>query len=161
MSVIEATLCYLKDDGRVLMLHRNKKTNDLHIGKYNGLGGKLEARESPLECAKREVLEESGLSANSFQFAGHITFPNFDGSNDWSVFLFTASGISGSLLTDPPEGDLVWVKQDELLELNLWEGDYIFLPWVMAGKRFLAKFEYHDGRYIEHSVCFISAEDSS
>jgi 8-oxo-dGTP diphosphatase len=154
MAVIEATLCYLERDGRILMLHRNRKNNDLHKGKYNGIGGKLEPGESPHDCVKREVLEESGYSVESFQFTGHITFPLFDGKNDWSVFLFTGSGIAGQMMENPPEGDLEWVERKSLLELNLWEGDYIFLPWVLEGRIFVARFDYRDGRYLRHDVQF-------
>ena len=39
-----ATLCYVIDDDKTLMLYRNKKENDYHEGKWNGLGGKFEAR---------------------------------------------------------------------------------------------------------------------
>ncbi len=45
--------------------HRNKKVNDIHQGKWNGLGGKFEAGETPEECVCREVLEESGLVIQS------------------------------------------------------------------------------------------------
>ena len=56
-----ATLCYVVDGEKTLMLYRNKKEDDYHEGKWNGLGGKLEHGETPEECAVREVFEESGL----------------------------------------------------------------------------------------------------
>ena len=46
--MILATLCYVKHDGCTLMVHRNKKVNDIHEGKWNGLGGKFEAGETPV-----------------------------------------------------------------------------------------------------------------
>jgi len=55
-----ATLCYVQTVTHTLMVHRNKKENDMHEGKWNGLGGKVEPGESPEECVIREVLEESG-----------------------------------------------------------------------------------------------------
>ena len=62
-----ATLCYVVDNksNSTLMIFRNKKQNDYHEGKWNGLGGKFEAGESPEECAIREIEEESGLKVNS------------------------------------------------------------------------------------------------
>ena len=57
--MIIATLCYINDGKKTLMLHRIKKANDIHQGKWNGLGGKLEQGESPEECVIREVNEES------------------------------------------------------------------------------------------------------
>ena len=56
-----ATLCYVRDAGKTLMIHRIKRQNDMHAGKWNGLGGKLEPGEMPEECVLREVEEESGL----------------------------------------------------------------------------------------------------
>ncbi|HMX95423.1 MAG TPA: NUDIX domain-containing protein, partial [Elusimicrobiota bacterium] len=56
-----ATLCYVRRRGRTLMMHRVKMKNDLHAGKWNGLGGKFLPGESPEECVIREVREESGL----------------------------------------------------------------------------------------------------
>ena len=56
-----ATLCYIKKNQKTLMLHRIKKQNDIHEGKWNGLGGKFEFGETPEECVIREVKEESGI----------------------------------------------------------------------------------------------------
>jgi 8-oxo-dGTP diphosphatase len=152
---VEATLCYLERDGRILMIRRDTRPDDLHYGKHNGLGGKLEPGEAPLDCARREILEESGLIAGRLRFAGHITFPLFDGERDWSVFLFHGTEPAGEQGPDPAEGHLVWVPRAELLELNLWEGDRHFLPWLLEGRRFLARFDYAEGRYQGHEVCFL------
>ena len=84
--------------------HRNKKVNDIHEGKWNGLGGKFEAGETPEECVIREVHEESGLSIRNPKLCGLLLFPKFKG-NDRYVFVFTASDFSGELI-DSPEGRL-------------------------------------------------------
>ena len=67
-----ATLCYVRDNktNSTLMLHRVKKENDYHHGKWNGLGGKFEPGESPEECAVREIKEESGLNVKSIKMKG-------------------------------------------------------------------------------------------
>lgn len=148
-----ATLCYLMDGKKTLMLHRIKKKNDVHEGKWNGLGGKFEAGETPEECAIREVKEESGLLMKNPRLHGFITFPMFDGKKDWYVFLFTAKEFEGELI-DSHEGELEWIPNDKLLELNLWEGDRIFIPWLFQEKFFSAKFVYENGNYISHSVEF-------
>src|SRR6056297_2091953 len=110
---ILATLCYLQKDGQTLMLFRNKKENDIHEGKYNGLGGKFEIGESPEECARREIEEESGLVAEELHLKGVITFPKFDGTNDWYVFVYTVFQFSGRLI-ESPEGSLEWIDNDRL-----------------------------------------------
>jgi len=148
-----ATLCYVKDNEKTLMIHRVKKENDMHEGKWNGLGGKLEKGESPEECVVREVLEESGLRIVEPKMHGFITFPNFDGKHDWYVFVFTATKFSGDLI-DSSEGHLYWIDDDKLLELNLWEGDRIFLEWLFQDRFFSAKFEYEKGKLLNHQVFF-------
>lgn len=135
------------------MIFRNKKDNDYHKGKWNGLGGKFEPGESPEECARREIFEESGLIVQSLNLKGVITFPLFDGKEDWYVFMFTTDDFSGKLI-DSPEGTLEWIPDEKLTEINLWEGDKIFIPWLFQEKFFSAKFNYKDGVFVDHSVNF-------
>ncbi|MBK6679882.1 MAG: 8-oxo-dGTP diphosphatase [Ignavibacteriales bacterium] len=150
-----ATLCYVRDAKNLttLMLHRVKKENDMHEGKWNGLGGKFEDGETPEECVIREVLEESGLSITNPKLQGFITFPAFDQFEDWYVFVFTADEFTGELI-DSPEGNLEWIKNDNLMDLKLWEGDKIFMGWFDSGKVFSAKFEYDKGEFVSHDVIF-------
>lgn len=135
------------------MIHRIKKENDFHEGKWNGLGGKLERGESPEDCVIREVKEESGIEINQPHMHGFITFPLFDGIDDWYVFIFTAEKYKGSII-DSPEGKLEWIPDNELLKLNLWEGDAIFMKWLFQDKFFSAKFIYKDKKYISSEVNF-------
>ena len=149
---ILATLCYIKHDAHTLMVYRNKKPNDIHQGRWNGLGGKFEARESPEECVIREVLEESGLSIQSPKLCGLLMFPQFKG-NDWYVFVFTADHFTGELI-DSPEGHLEWIRDEKMYDLNLWESDHIFMPWIKEGKFFSAKFEYEGDEMRGYTVTF-------
>jgi 8-oxo-dGTP diphosphatase len=148
-----ATLCYVKHDGKTLMLHRVKKKNDMHQGKWNGLGGKLDAGESPEECALREIEEECGLRAAHPLLKGVLTFPAFDEIEDWYVFVFVVKEFEGEL-HDTSEGYLSWVPDAELLDLTLWEGDRIFLPWLDQPGFFSGKFIYDKGRLVDHYACF-------
>ncbi len=148
-----ATLCYVRREGKTLMLHRIKKENDMHAGKWNGLGGKMEAGETPEECAIREVREESGLVTEALSLKGFITFPRFDGKKDWYVFLFVIDRFSGELI-DSPEGRLEWIDNDKLLDLPLWEGDRIFLKWLDEERFFSAKFVYLHKQLQDYSVQF-------
>lgn len=135
------------------MIHRIKRKGDMHLGKWNGLGGKIKAGETPEECVIREVKEESGLKIENPIFKGFITFPAFDDIDDWYVFVFTAKEFTGSL-SESKEGELEWINDKELLKLNLWEGDYIFLPWLDNKKFFSAKFVYNKGKLESHNVVF-------
>lgn len=135
------------------MLHRIKKENDMHEGKWNGLGGKFEDSETPEECIIREVEEESGLKIKKPTLKGIITFPAFDGNEDWRVFVFTANKFSGKLI-DSDEGILEWIDDKKLLKLNLWDGDRIFLKWLDKKPFFSSKFVYNKGRLLSHDVVF-------
>lgn len=148
-----ATLCYVKKDGRTLMLHRNKKPDDIHEGKWNGLGGKFEQGETPEECVVREMREEAGLEISNPKLAGILSFPMFARGEDWYVFVYTVTEFSGELI-DSPEGDLHWIEDARIYDLNLWEGDDIFLRWMDEGKFFSGKFEYADGKLVSHNVTF-------
>lgn len=150
--MILATLCYVKQNGKTLMVHRNKKPDDIHAGKWNGLGGKFEAGETPEECIRREVQEEAGLVIQNPRLHGLLMFPKFKG-NDWYVFVFTATEFSGELI-ESPEGRLEWIRDEEFAGLNLWESDRIFLPWIEAGKFFSARFEYEGDLMLGYNVSF-------
>lgn len=146
-----ATLCYVRRPGQTLMIHRVKKENDMHQGKWNGLGGKLEPGETPEECAVREIREESGLQVTNLVFKGMITFPAFAEEEDWYTFIFVADQFDGELV-ESDEGYLKWVDDEILSELELWEGDRVFLPWLNQPGFFSGKFIYQEGRFIDYDV---------
>ena len=148
-----ATLCYLKKNHKTLMLHRIKKQHDIHHGKWNGLGGKFKAGETPEECVIREVKEESGLKIFNPKLHGIILFPFFDKIQDWLVFIFSSADFSGKII-ESDEGNLKWINNDKLLLLNLWEGDKIFMKWMEKNIFFSAKFIYIKNKLESHSVNF-------
>jgi len=115
-----STLCYIRHNGKTLMLHRIKKENDMHQGKWNGLGGKFEEGETPEECAIREIEEESGLKVKNPKLKAFLTFPAFDTIETWYVWLFVIDTFEGELI-ESNEGVLEWIEDDKLLDLNLWE----------------------------------------
>lgn len=119
------TLCYVEQDGKYLMLLRNKKKQDENAGKWIGVGGKFEEGESPQDCLLREVQEETGLRLTQYRFRGIVTFVSDRYETEY-MHLFTAHGFEGELIPCD-EGELRWVEKDEVLSLPLWEGDREFL----------------------------------
>lgn len=148
-----ATLCYIRRDGKTLMIHRNKKQKDMHQGKWNGLGGKLEPGETPEDCARREILEESGLWVKDLCLKGILTFPKFSQNEDWYAFVFVVREFEGEL-NESPEGELQWISDADLLDLELWDGDRIFIPWLDRPGFFSGKFIYRDRNLVDHDVQF-------
>ncbi len=128
-----ATLGYILSlDGKhVLMVHRNKRPDDIHYGKYNGLGGKVEANEDIVSGLSREIREESGLIVDHAVLRGTISWPGF-GKNgeDWFGFIFLVNNWHGDQLTDNNEGTLEWVPLDSVLTVAIWPSDRYFLPMV-------------------------------
>jgi 8-oxo-dGTP diphosphatase len=148
---ILATLGYVlsQDRQRVLMIHRNARGDDHHLGKYNGLGGKLEANEDAAAGMRREILEEAGIQCLEMALRGTISWPGFGrGGEDWFGFLFVVTRFSGEPLQRNPEGTLEWVGIEALDTLPLWEGDRHFLPLVFDDdpRPFHGLMPYQDGR---------------
>jgi 8-oxo-dGTP diphosphatase len=157
---ILATLGYVfsPDGRRVLLIHRNARPGDPHLGKYNGLGGKLDPLEDVVACMRREIREEAGIECEQMELRGTISWPGFgkDGE-DWFGFLFRITAISGTIIDRNPEGNLEWVDVDHVLDLPLWEGDRYFLPLLFdpAGRPFHGVMPYRDGKPVSWSYSLL------
>ena len=150
---IPAVLVYVRCGTSVLMVSRRQRVDDMHAGKCNGLGGKLELGESPWQAASREVAEEAGLMlpVARYRWLGTLTFPDFKAHRreDWVCAVMTAEVSKAEAATvwaEGPEGRLLWVEGERLLDLPLWEGDKVFLPRVLRGEPFNGTIWYRDGR---------------
>lgn len=143
-----STMCYIVKDGRVLMLHRVKKKNDINHDKWIGIGGKFEPEEAPEECILREAKEETGLTLTSWRCRGVVTFLQEGGEGEY-MYLFTADDFTGELI-ECDEGDLQWVSMDFLDALPTWEGDRIFLNLLWQDAPFfLLTLRYQGDRLVE------------
>jgi len=133
------------------MLHRTKKKNDFQKGKWNGVGGKIDYNESPDEAVKREALEETGLVIEPI-FKGVITYPHTEQNDEYTiVFIYTANKFSGELI-ECNEGDLHWIKNEEIEKLNIWEGDKLFLPLLNKKGTFQGKITYNGDKVKESEI---------
>lgn len=120
-----STLCYIEKDGQYLMLHRTVKKNDVNKDKWIGVGGHFEHQESPEECLLREVKEETGYTLESWKYRGIVTFVYGEDIVEY-MSLYTADRFSGEEIPCD-EGELEWVDKEKIMDLNLWDGDKIFL----------------------------------
>lgn len=157
-SPILATLGYvLSSDGNsVLLIHRNARPDDLALGKYNGLGGKLEAGEDVAAGMQRELREEANVEATAMRLRGTVSWPGFgkDGA-DWFGFIFLVTSWTGTPPESNAEGALEWVTVARLLSLDLplWPGDPYFLPLVFDDdpRPFHGVMPYNNGQPVSWS----------
>lgn len=150
--MINTTLCYIEKDEKYLMLHRVKKQKDLNKDKWIGIGGKFENCESPFDCIKREVQEETGLTLKSLEYRGFVTFVDVsDELNPYTEYmhLFWSNDFYGKLkICD--EGDLEWINKKNMNDLPHWKGDELFLDLIEKRSPFFSlKLVYKNGELIE------------
>jgi 8-oxo-dGTP diphosphatase len=148
---IVATLGYVlsPDRSKVLLVHRNARQDDEHLGKYNGLGGKMEPDEDIVECMRREIREEAEIDCVELSLRGSINWPGFGKhGEDWLGFVFLITRFEGTPPARNAEGELEWVPLDQLYELPMWEGDRHFLPLVFDSdpRAFHGVMPYSNGR---------------
>lgn len=141
------TLCYLERNDEYLMLHRVTRENDCNKDKWIGIGGKFEPGESPYECIRREAMEEAGVTLTDPEFRGIITFVSDEWGTEY-MFLFTCGKFEGQQHSCD-EGILEWIPKKALYDLELWEGDRIFLELLEQDHPFFSlKLEYQGDRLI-------------
>ncbi len=130
---IVGTLGYILDPAgeQVLMVHRNARADDTHLGKYNGLGGKMHPDEDVVACMHREIREEAGVEVTAMALRGVINWTGFGpNGEDWLGFIFLITAFAGAPLAENEEGPLQWVPRASMMDLPMWEGDRHFLPLV-------------------------------
>ena len=146
------TVCYIERDGKYLMIHRVKKQNDSNKDKWIGIGGKLEAGESPFDCIRREVHEETGLTLDTVNYRGIITFVSNEFGTEY-MHLFTSSDFHGEINPTCDEGVLEWIEKDRLIKIPMWEGDKIFLRLIDTDSKFFSlKLVYEGNTLVSHTL---------
>lgn len=150
--MFNTTLCYIEQDGAYLMIHRIKKVNDMNKDKWIGVGGKLENGESPFDCARREILEETGVEVCDLNYRGIITFVSDLYGTEY-MHLFTATEYRGEINYNCNEGHLEWVKKEDIPSLPIWEGDKIFFDLIEKENRFFSlKLCYEGDKLVSHTL---------
>ena len=144
------TLCYLERNGQYLMLHRTKKVNDENHDKWIGVGGKFEDAESPEDCMRREVQEETGLLVTASRYRGIVTFVSNVYPTEY-MHLFTCTDWEGTP-RECDEGELAWIDKKKLLSLPMWEGDRIFLELIDTDTPFFSLKLVYQGERLTQAV---------
>lgn len=151
---ILASLGYVlsPDKKQTLLVHRNKRATDQHLGKYNGLGGKMLPTEDIVSCMRREIYEEAGICCVDLVLRGTINWTGFGPAGEnWFGFIYRIDTFSGEPFTVNDEGDLVWQDIATIMDLPMWEGDRYFLPLIFDNdpRIFSGYMPYCDGHPID------------
>lgn len=149
------TLGYVVRGDQVLLCHR-LRADDHQVGKYNGVGGKVEREEDVAAGMLRELREETGLEATSLTLRGTISWPGFgrDGEDIFG-FVFLVRIADDAVVPDRnDEGTLAWHPIEAIMDLPVWDGDRYFLPLVFDDdpRAFHMVIPYADGRSTGMSV---------
>ncbi len=137
---IVATLCFIIRGGEVLLIRKKK---GFGIGKYNGVGGKVEEGESLEEAARREVVEEVGVEPLDLEYRGVLKFYSSRDEPDWIVHVFVCRRFRGTPRPSD-EAEPAWFPLDRLPLDEMWDDDRVWLAHVLNGGRVDGTFWYDE-----------------
>ena len=129
-TVIPRVLVFVFNGGDVLLL-KGAPTKRLWANRYNGLGGHVEADEEVYSAARREIMEEAGLSVHDLRLRGVV---NVDTGQATGIVFFVFSASSETRETRASEeGTLEWVSLDRLPQVDLVEDLPVLLARIRVG----------------------------
>lgn len=147
-----ATLCYLRHEGKVLLLRKARGL--FGEGKWNAPGGKLLRGENPSTGAVREMYEETGLKVGGLSFYGLLNFFLGEAKElDQTVFVFSAAGFNGDL-REGREGMLRWFPIAQIPYGEMWHDDRLWVPLLLDGKSFVGDFYFTENykEFLSHNI---------
>lgn len=147
LPVDRGTLLFIVRHGKVLLIHKKR---GLGAGNLNGPGGRLEAGESPIQCAIREVQEELLIEAIDPQQIGELQFQFLDGYSI-HVWVFLARDFSGNP-TETEEAIPIWTPLNEIPYERMWEDDRYWLPLLLERRPFLGRFIFDEDRMLDYQL---------
>jgi len=147
MAQDPATLVFVIRDGHMLLI---RKKRGLGAGKINAPGGRIEAGETPLECAVREVEEELCTTPAALEWCGENRFQFVDGYSI-HVQIYRASDCDREPQSTD-EADPLWVPLGAIPYDEMWADDRLWLPLVIARRRFSGRFIFDGDRMLDHAL---------
>ncbi len=126
---IPRTLCFVLNGDDILLMKRAPHKR-IFPNRYNGVGGHIERDEDPLNSARREIKEETGLDVRDLKLCAVY---NIDAGEATGIVLFVFTAHSDQReVTANAEGTLHWIARDHLHELDLVEDLPVLLPCILA-----------------------------
>lgn len=133
-----ATLCYIIKDNKILLV---KKKKGLGVGVWNGPGGTV-GNEDISFAASRETYEEIKIVPAEIKKVGDLEF-YFGQENeaDWHVHVFVTDEFDG-IEKETEVAVPKWFKIDRIPYGEMWPDDVIWMPLMIAGKKFHGRFYF-------------------
>lgn len=144
-----ATLVFVVKRSQVLLIHKQR---GLGAGKVIGPGGKIEASETLVEGALRELEEEVGLQATHAEPRGELKFQFQDGYA-LQVAVFVVTVFDGQPKATE-EAVPFWCGVDQIPYDQMWADDVLWLRRVLDGEAVLGKFWFDGDDMQAHRLVF-------
>jgi 8-oxo-dGTP diphosphatase len=109
--------CFVKKDGKYLMLHRNLDKK-IMPDVWMAPGGHIERNEGLFEATRREILEETGLRIKNLEIKviGNAYLKDLD--REMFFYFLIADYVDGEVKGNPDDGELMWLKPEEIIKLD-------------------------------------------
>jgi 8-oxo-dGTP diphosphatase len=162
ISMFRYTICFIKRDNQILLLNRIKPPE---MGKWNGVGGKIEENETATDSVIRETFEETGIQLKEVKYVGNVIFKDTEGADGMYVFI---ANLPSQIRYQTPkvteEGILDWKTLDWIMDVSnkgVAENIKYYLPKILNGEHHLEHmFIYDKHQLINYSFSVINNEMS-